>query len=379
MKALNEVKFTRLSEVHPRPVDWLWPGRLAAGKLHVLDGDPGAGKSTLMVDLMARFSTGSPMPDGHKLEGPRSSVLLSAEDAADDTIRPRLDAAGADPSRIVLFDGLWMPRDEREPEADDHVLAQPSLPAHLVELEALIRGESAALVVVDVLNAFLSSKVDGHKDQDIRTALSPIAKVAENTGSCIVVLRHLNKGGGSNPLYRGGGSIGIIGAARVGLLAAGDPDDETRRVLAVTKSNLAAVSPALAYRLVDAPEHGCARIQWEGATDHSAADLLSIGSADHEDQADAAVVLAGILAEGPRWVKDCIDEGASAGFSKDQMKRAKAKLRVRSEKVGGPGDPESGWKWTLPREHEESEGSSTPDPAPFAPLVHPSAATEAVA
>jgi hypothetical protein len=171
--------------------------------------------------------------------------------------------------------------------------------------------------------------------------------MAEATGACFVVLRHLNKSGGSNPLYRGGGSIGIVGAARVGLLVGADPDDEARRVLAVSKCNLAAPAPSLAYRLVESAEHGCARVQWEGTTAHSAADLLAIRQAPGEDEADAGDVLARILSEGPRWVKEVFDEGATAGFSKDQMKRAKAKLGVRSVKVGKPGDAESGWQWTL--------------------------------
>jgi len=257
---------------------------------------------------------------------------------------------------------------------DDVLDVPPSLPGHLPQLEQVIRQEQAVLVVIDVLNAFLSSKVDGHRDQDIRGALAPLAAMAERTGACIVVIRHLNKAGGTNALYRGGGSIGIIGAARVGLLAAGDPDDETRRVLAVTKSNLAEHAHSLAYRLVPAEEHGCARVEWDGTTTHRANDLLALHDQD-DDSTDAADVLAGLLADGPRWVKEVMDEGASAGFSKDQMKRAKRKLRVRSVKVGRPGDAESGWKWALRREREVpegSEGSGSQDPAPFTPFVLPS-------
>lgn len=356
---------TRLSDVEPRPVEWLWPGRLPKGKLVVLDGDPGAGKSTLALDIAARLSTGSPMPDGHRLDGPASVILLSAEDGADDTIRPRLDAAGGDPSRVILLDGCWCPAEDEK--ADEWHLRPPDLPLDLPVLAQTIRREKAVLVVIDVLNAFLSSKVDGHRDQDIRGALAPLAKVAVDTNCCIVVVRHLNKGGGSNPLYRGGGSIGIIGAARVGMLAAGDPDDETRRVLAVTKCNVAKIAPALAYRLVDAPEHGCARISWDGATSHSAADLLAIAPLPGDDEQDAAGVLAEVLADGPCWVKDAIDRMAEAGFSKDQAKRAKGKLKVHSVKVGKPGDADSGWRWELPRERQGSEGGTVSDLRPSHP------------
>ncbi len=313
-RATDELGVTRLSEVEPQQVTWIWPGRLPAGKLVVLDGDPGTGKSTLMMDLAARLSTASPMPDGYRPTVATNVVLLSAEDAADDTIRPRLDAAGGDPARVVIFDGVWKPRDEER--ADDMVMRPPSLPIDLDRLETLVRTEKAGLVAVDVLNAFLSAKVDGHRDQDIRTALMPLARLAEATGACVAVLRHLNKSGGGNPLYRGGGSIGIIAAARVGLLAAPDPDDESRRILAVSKSNLAAPAPALAYRLVGSPEHCCARVQWDGPTDHRAADLLTIRQPDDEDGVDASDVLVGILSDGPRWVKEVLDEAATAGFSR---------------------------------------------------------------
>src|SRR4051794_16930794 len=108
----SDYSITRLSDVHPRPVEWLWPGRLPAGKLVVLDGDPGDGKSTMLTDLSARLSVGGAFPDGHQSPRPRSVVLLSAEDAADDTIRPRLDAAGADPTRVVIFDGVTTVADD---------------------------------------------------------------------------------------------------------------------------------------------------------------------------------------------------------------------------------------------------------------------------
>jgi hypothetical protein len=350
----SELAVTRLADVVARPVEWLWPGRLPRGKLVVFDGDPSVGKSTVTVDLAARITTGSPMPDGHRLDGPRSVVLLSAEDAADDTIRPRFDAAGGDPKRAVLFEGVNVTTEDGEPR-----MRPPVLPGDLDRLERIVLEEQAVLVVVDVLNAFLSGKVDGHRDQDVRSALMPLSRMAERCNCCVVVIRHLNKAGGANPLYRGGGSIGIIGAARVGLLVGADPDDETRRILAVSKSNLAAEPPALAYRLVTSDEHGCARIVWEGATAHRAGDLLSTRADSDDDQADATDVLASILDDGPMWVKEVFDAMAEAGFSKDQAKNAKKKLKVRSRKVGKPGDTDTGWKWTLPKGVEGSEGSGT--------------------
>jgi hypothetical protein len=374
----DELGVLRVSDVKAQRIEWLWPARLPAGKLVVLDGDPGLCKSTMTLDFAARVTTGSPWPD-HSGEPPIGNVvLLSAEDGIADTIRPRLEAHGADLTRVVVFDSVPAWDDEGKRIAN----RPPSIPGDLPALEDLMRREGALLGVVDVLSAFLSGRVDSHRDQDIRGALMPLAKVAERTGACILVVRHLNKTGGANPLYRGGGSIGIIGAARAGMMVAPDPDDDDRRILAVTKSNLARVPTALAYRVVTDEEHDCARIQWDGATAHRAADLLSIPGARDDDQDDAATVLGEVLADGPLWVKECIERMTEAGFSKDQAKRAKAKLGARSVKHGKPGDAVTGWKWELRREHEPcqgSEGRSTQNPAPFAPLdlaALPSHATE---
>jgi len=309
----------------------------------MLDGDPGDGKSTMVTDVAARISVGASFPDDAAGRGARAVVLLSAEDAADDTIRPRLDAAGADPGRVVIFDGVTITAEDGSTRC-----RPPSIPGDLDHLEQLVVQEGAVLVVVDVLNAFLSGAIDGHRDQDVRAALMPLARMAERTGCCVVCIRHLNKAGGSNPLYRGGGSIAFIGGARVGLLVGKDPEDESRRVLAVTKSNVAAAPPALAYRLVDAPEHGCARVQWEGPTSHRAADLLT-GNDDARGGGDDAVsTLRQVLADGPMWSTDVVAAMGEAGYSASQTNRARRRAGATTEKVGRPGDAEQGWRWRLP-------------------------------
>jgi hypothetical protein len=378
--AAHGVLSTRLADTAPEHVRWLWPGRLPLGKLVVLDGDPDIGKSTLTLDLAARVTTGSPMPDGEPLDMPANVILMSAEDGLADTIRPRFDAAGGNPARVWTFDGVLVAPDEPDGE---WTRRPPQIPADLGRLRDLIAHHQARLVIVDVLTAYLSAKVDSYRDQDIRAALMPLADVAEQTHSTIIAVRHLNKSGGNNPLYRGGGSIGIIGAARVGLLAGGNPDhpdDDTRRVLAVTKCNLDVKPPALGYRIYKHPEHCCAAVTWEGPTSHTAGDLL--GRADRDDdRSDAANALEEILlaGEGALWVKPALEAMAAAGFSKDQAKRAKAILGVRSRKVGKPGAAEQGWQWVLPPEgsahtpeEAEERGLFRPHPfSPFGPLGAP--------
>ncbi len=202
--------------VAPQRVAWLSPGRIPLGRLTVLDGDPGLGKSTVTLDLAARVTTGRPMPNGAPGVG-GGVVILSAEDGVADTIRPRLDAAGAACARVRVV-GV------------DHALL--AIPGDLPELERAIADVGPVLVVVDPLSAYLGATVNSWRDQDVRRALGPLAGLTERTGAAIVVVRHLTESGGASPLYRGGGSIGIIGAARSGLLVAPEPDDDARRVLA---------------------------------------------------------------------------------------------------------------------------------------------------
>jgi RecA-family ATPase len=322
---MSDPKVTRVADVAITAVEWLWPGRLPLGKLAVLDGDPALGKSTLMMDLAARVTTGSPLPDGHRPE-PAAVVLLSAEDAIDDTIRPRLEAAGADTSQVFVFEGV---------ELDQHTMRPPSIPADLDHLERMVAHRKAKFVVIDVLSAFLGSHVDSYRDQDVRAALMPLARVAERTGAAVVVLRHLSKTGGTNAIYRGGGSIGIIGAARAGLLVAPDPEDDTRRILAVTKSNLAAMPQALAYRLVGDEQYACARIQWEGTTDHKAGDLLATPDTEERSARDEAVeFLLDVLADGPVPSKQIDKLRRDAGIAERTLKRAKDKAGVETYREG---------------------------------------------
>jgi hypothetical protein len=374
----DQVVVTRVADVEVEHVRWLWGARIPRRKLTVLDGDPGVGKSTVTLDIAARVSTGSPMPDGQRLDGSESVIVLSAEDGIADTIRPRLEAAQGDVGRVYVLEAVSEDEYVGGPGSsrlfDVAPLLRPvSLAADVKRLDAVVRRLHIALVIVDPLMAFMGTKVDSHRDQDVRSLLLPLAKMADDTGAAVLVVRHMNKGGGQNALYRGSGSIGIIGAARAGMLAAPDPQDESRRVLAVTKSNLAEMPPALTYRVVGDQEHECARITWEGQSGLTASDLLRFEPPDERDEHDAAAeFLQSMLEGGGRAPKEIEKEGKVAGFSLDQLKRAKRRADVHSVKEGF-GD--SGrWVWAL-REHPETperpkgaKGVGTRDPAPFAPL-----------
>ncbi|MCW2671025.1 MAG: hypothetical protein JWO27_2922 [Frankiales bacterium] len=345
---------TRVADVAAERVTWHWEGRIPRGKVTVLDGDPGLGKSTLTLALAADTSRGRALPGGQKAAPPASVVLLSAEDGIGDTIRPRLEAADADLSRVVVFEHL------RDLNGD---LRAPSIPRDLDAVERIVRDEGATLVVIDPLMAFLGANVDSHRDQDVRRALHGLATLADRTKAAVLVVRHLNKSGGPQAIYRGGGSIGIIGAARAGLLVATDPDDEHRRIVAVTKSNLGPKPDALAYRLVSDHSLGCAAVVWDGTTTHSADDLLAVPEdrSDRSERDEVVEWLTDFLSDGPRSAEQVFKAARAERYSDSTLKRAK-KAVARSRKAG----MDSGWMWELlpsaVRASTDEEGEGGPSP-----------------
>lgn len=338
-----------MSGIRREKISWLWQDRLARGKLHTLDGDPGLAKSTITLDVAARISTASPFPDGKPMEYPGNVILLNAEDGLGDTIRPRLEAAGADLDRVHYFNAI-----EREGSDD---FFPPDLPDDLDALESVVAELEATLIVIDPLTAFLSSKTDSHRDHDIRRALSPMAALADRTGAAVWAVRHLNKTPGGTAIQRGGGSIAIVGAARSAMMVGVDPDDEAKRILAMTKSNLAPLAPSLSYRLVSDEEYDCGRIQWLGTIETSAADLVSVQDEDARTaEGEAIHFLLEELADGAKRGAEVKRDAGKLGISERTLNRAKAKLRIESHKVGAPGSDDQMWVWELPILPTRTEG-----------------------
>jgi hypothetical protein len=329
-----------LSSVEPEEVEWLWPSWLALGKLALVDGDPGLGKSAMTLDLAARVSAGKAFPDGAECEA-AGVVLLSAEDGLADTIRPRLDAAGADASRIVALATV--------PDENGHERLL-SIPEDIALIEKGIERVDASLVIVDPLMAFLSGETNSHRDQDVRRALAPLAGLAERTGACVLVVRHLNKAPGNNPLYRGGGSIGIIGAARMAFVLGKDPKDENRRVLASTKNNLAKLPKSLMFTLEEA-ESSAVRVNWLGESEVSAHQLLATPrEEEHADaRSEAVEFLNDVLADGAVPASEIIADAEDAGISEKTLRRAKKLLGVITYRESETGKRGAGrWLWKLP-------------------------------
>lgn len=338
----------RLSAVVPEVVRWLWAGRFPLGKLALVDGDPGLGKSTMLLDIAARVSRGDAMPDGSHgdVVGAGGVVILQAEDGLADTIVPRLLAAGADLDRIEAFTFMAEPA-ETDHEGRTRKPAHDRLP-HLADVQGLadvIARIDARLVIVDPLVAFLPPRVDSNKDSEVRQGLSGVVGLAGVSGCCVVGVRHLNKASALSALYRGGGSIGIIGAARSGLLVASDPDSPARRVLAPLKSNLAPIAPSLAWHL-EASAGGVAHVVWEGVTELSATALLEGG--DKEDRLvrnEAHEFLRAELSEGERPAEELISTARRLGIATRTLQRAADEVGVQKRRRGfGKG---SEMRWSL--------------------------------
>ena len=245
--------FTRFSDISPRKTEWLWQGRIPLGEITIVDGDPATNKSSALLGIAARGSKGWGMPDGNDT-GKWATLLLAGEDSPEKTVFPRLRAAGADMRRVAVMNG------------------DVTVPGSLTEIESAAVQIGARLVIVDPFMEFLGC--DSHKDQKVRQAMGPLKRFAERTDLAVVLIRHLVKSGGRSAMYRGAGSIGIIAAARSGLLIAQSPDDPHMRVLAQFKSNLGPISPSLLFEPVTNGA-GIVKIEWRGLCQFTAKDLLS--------------------------------------------------------------------------------------------------------
>jgi putative DNA primase/helicase len=333
------------ADLAPMRVDWLWKGYIPRGAVTILDGDPGLGKSTLTMDLAARVSRGwvmPPAPGEATVRDPASVMVLTAEDDASRTIRPRLEAAGADLARVHFWE---MTLDE-SPEPT-------ILPDHLPQIEEEIDRTVAALVILDPLMAYFAGSVDTNKDADVRRVLCRFKEMAERTDAAVLVVRHLNKLVGGSALYRGGGSIGIIGAARSALLLGRHPDDSDVLVLAPVKCNWCQMPEALAFSHESVGETN--RLAWAGEVALTADDVVTAPIEPRRGAIEKAEeFLLNKLSAGPVTHSQILSEAGAAGVSKRTLNRAKANLRIRSDKTDFGG----GWAWSLPSKvGEECQGS----------------------
>jgi len=332
-----------LVDVEPCPVPWLWPGRIPLGRITLLVGRPGAGKSFFTCDLAARLSRGEPWPVTGDPAPVGDTLLICAEDDPADTIRPRLDGAGADCRRIHLLRGVRTLCEDGQ---------ERTLPFDLSQIDvirrALDRLPNCKLVVIDPIGSFLGSGVDAHRDNEVRAVLTPLAALAAEKKVAILIVCHTRKSlqGFADDMTLG--SRAFVGLARSVLHLGHDPHDRKRKLLLPGKNNLAPETDGFAFRITgEVP-----RIEWEPEpVSDLADDLVGRGPASpigrpREERSAAAQWLAELLQNGPMPASEIRTAATGAGLSWSTVRRAQEELGIIPERQGFGAN--GAWMWGLP-------------------------------
>jgi putative DNA primase/helicase len=333
----RELLVLRASDVKPRPVSWLWDGRIPRGCVTLIPGQPGVGKSQLLSLLAAQVSLGTLPGD---LEGhPASAVLLTAEDALRETAIPRLMANNADRSRVIFTSQAQV----------GGLVDTLDLQQDLAQLQGLVRRTQAVMVGIDPFGSFVDG-IDSHKDQQVRRALAALAAMAEAEQVAVVGVMHLNKRAGeADALNRISGSIAWGALARSALMVGRDGESGDVHLVHI-KCNLAALSPSQRCRIesvsVTSGRHEIptSRLVIEGESDVQAHDLLSAPPSVEERglKVEAGEWLTATLAGGPMRVPELFAKAKEQGFSEKTLQRAKEHIGAVAQQT------RDGWVWALP-------------------------------
>ena len=323
------LKLINMEQVEVEKIDWLLYPFIPFGKVTIVQGDPGEGKTTMVLQIIAKLTKGEAVlpssSDEPALEGktmdlePVNVIYQTAEDGLGDTIKPRLLSAGADCSRVMVI--------------DDNDQALTMMDARLEE--AIIKTK-ARLVVLDPIQGFLGAAVDMHRANEIRPLMKRVAVLAEKYHCAIILIGHMNKNSNGKSSYRGLGSIDFQAAARSVLIVGRIKDEPEIRVVCHVKSSLAPEGKSIAFRLDK--DTG---FEWIGEYDISADDLLS-GDNRGQKIHEAKEFLKEILVSGSVAQTKVAEEAESRGIKKKTLWNAKKELEIESVKIGNQ------WFWMLP-------------------------------
>ena len=335
-----ELKLINMESVKVEQIEWLLYPFIPFGKVTIIQGDPGEGKTTMVLQIIAKLTRGESILLNQKSQKeaqkdseknlkqevlsqdnpmqPVNVIYQTAEDGLGDTIKPRLLAAGADCSRVLVID------DQDQP-----------LTMLDVRLEEAIMQTKARMVVLDPIQGFLGTDVDMHRANEIRPLMKRVAVLAEKYHCAIILIGHMNKNSNGKSSYRGLGSIDFQAAARSVLIVGRLKDEPETRVMCHVKSSLAPEGKSVAFRLDK--ETG---FQWIGEYDISADDLLS-GDARGQKSRIAKEFLLDILADGGMAQKKIEEEASKQGIKKKTLRNAKQELEIDSVKRGNQ------WFWIL--------------------------------
>jgi putative DNA primase/helicase len=350
-KTMKQTAETRcLADVQMEPIDWLWRKRLARGKLNIVAGQPGLGKSQITALMAAIVSRGGAWPDGTKCPV-GSVVFICCEDDAADTIAPRLDAARADRTKVHILDWIIEQGDQGARKRSFDIGKDADSVRQLSE-----QLGDVALIVVDPVSAYLGA-ADSHKTADVRAALAPMQTIAAEIGACVVLVSHLNKGStDSSAMSRVAGSGAFVAAARSAWVVGPHPQDETSRVLVPLKNNIGDDKTGFSYRIKSTMvadgietshvEFDRAAVQIK-AEDVLAAASPQVNASSGPASREAEQFLKEELADGPLAAGVLRSRAKAAGVSWRTVERAKSRLGVRAEKDHGIGGE---WRWRMPAE-----------------------------
>jgi hypothetical protein len=319
------------NDVQERATTWLVPGLIPEFTLSIIDGDPGQGKSFLTLELAAALSIGYTIgPLGRVQASCRTKTLIAnSEDDLAATLRPRLRGLGADLKQVYFL--------PMKPGAERPL--QVYLPDDLNFIERHLRETEAKLLVVDPLMGYLSPYIKANSDQAVRIALGALRNLAESLRITVILVRHLNKSGGSKAIYRGGGSIGITGLVRSALFVGPNPEDKDTKILAQVKSNLGPIQKPWQFRMVTAADGPCAdqrlrRLEWLGTVDIPLSRLLSERpEALPIEKAEAFLKRLLTDASGMR-IRDIQEAADAHGIKRHTLRNAKESLGLETEKRG---------------------------------------------
>jgi len=313
---------TRVSDVTARQVSWLSYPFIPLGKISMIEGDPGLGKSQVSLSLATAVSTGSESAfPGLRLPEPSNVLIFCNEDGLEDTIKPRLVALKADQSRIHVFDASMQMEGGIETET---------------EIGTYVNEVKPKLIIIDPITAYFSSKVDFNRANQVRKVLHKLSELAQKNDLAVVLIRHLSKGAKVKAVYQGLGSIDFTAACRSVMLVGADPEDRTNRAMVHIKCNLAPLADSQGFRVDDG------FLAWTGPSSLSAARIAGTDLRESSQLDQAKDWLNEFLSEGPKLHSDIRSAANDAGISYRTLERAKKALSVQSERLT------KGSYWSLP-------------------------------